>query len=576
LPSIVRPCARAADWKGWPSSRSDRLLRRGKPLEEARDLLDRAAVPLGSEVQTLIAASIRQARRAERLRLSALLGFAAIALVAVLLGFRARQAEAVAALRLGEAEDLTDYMLGDLAEKLQPLGRLDLLDGVAQKALTYLTAEDAGRTPGASRLRQAKALETLADVDRSRGKIDAALAALTQAEALLQANLAQGPADRELLKTSGTVSFWFGQIALDQGRLDDAERRFGQYRDFAKRRMAQDTDDPDAWIELSYALSSLGSLQLRKGEGDAATSNFEQSITLKRRALDRRPEDRSLTAELADSLSWQANAEAGRGHLTAAADLYDLQRKALEGLRRAEPEAVVWSYRLALANTLKGSLLAALGRPAEALTDLDRAAGQIDESLGQEPNNRLWQTERIAIKLQLAKVYLALERSADAVSEMVVAETDIDQAMRDNSANEILPWQLLASHLLRATALLQSGKLDDADSAVASSEDLARSIADRDQKADFKTILLANVALARAEIDRKVGAADAAKRSCREAVNILRTTAQSSADFEILDPWVRANLCDGDRHSAICSIEALARMGYRDIGYLQFLAIEIE
>jgi eukaryotic-like serine/threonine-protein kinase len=556
--------------------RTDRLLPRGKPLEEARDLLNRAVVPLSAEVKALIAASVRQAKRAERLRLGALTGFAVIALAAVLLGFRASQAEGVAALRLQEAEALTDYMLGDLTEKLRPLGRLDLLDGVAQKALGYLTAEDAGRVPGASRLRQAKALQTLADVDRSRGNVDAALKALTQAEALLQVNLAEGPADRELLKTSGTVSFWFGQIALDQGRIEDAEQRFTEYRGFAQRMTALDPDDTDASIELSYALSSLGSLKLRQGKEDAAAANFEQSIALKRRALDRRLEDRSLTAELADSLSWLASAEAERGHLESAADLYDQQRNALEGLRRVQPDAPVWSYRLALANKLKGALLVALGRTTDALVDLDRAVGQIEDSLRREPDNRRWQSERIAIRLQTAKIYLALRRSADAMSDVAAAQTDIDRAINVNPADDILQRELAQAHLLRSIALLQQGKMGEAENDSGGSEDLAGISADREKKDKFKTILQSTVLLARAEIDRKRGSLDAARRSCQEAADDLRAIAQSSNDFRVLDPWVRATLCSDDRKSAASSIAALARMGYRDIDYLRFLTTETE
>jgi tetratricopeptide (TPR) repeat protein len=556
--------------------RADRLLRRGKPLEEARDLLNRAVVPLNTEVTALIAASVRQAKRAEKLRLGALAGFAMIALVALFLGLRASQAEGVAALRLQEAEALTDYMLGDLTEKLRPLGRLDLLDGVAKEALGYLTAEDAGRVPSASRLRQAKALRTLADVDRSRGNIDAALKALIQAEALLQINLAGGPADRELLKTSGSVSFWFGQIALDQGRIEGAERSFTEYRGFAQRMTALDPDDTDAWIELSYALSSLGSLELRQGKEDAAAVNFEQSIALKRRALERRPEDRSLTAALADSLSWLASAEAERGHLEPAADLYDQQRDVLEGLRRVEPDAPVWSYRLALANKLKGALLVALGRANDALGDLDLAVGQIEDSLRQEPDNRLWQTERFAIKLQKARIYLALGRHADAVSDAVAAQAEVDQVIRANPGDDALQWQLVRAHLLRTTALLKQGKLDEAENDAGQSENIAGSFADRDKNAKFKTILLSNILLVRAEIDRQRGALGAVKHSCLEAADILRAIAQSSNDFRILDPWVRATLCGGDKRSAASSIVALERMGYRDTDYLRFLATERE
>lgn len=541
-----------------------------------RPLVDRAAVPLSPEATALIAASARQARRAERLRLGVLAGFAVIALTAALLGLRARQAENVAALRLAEAEDLTDYMLGDLTEKLRPLGRLDVLDGVAQKALGYLTAEDAGRVPGTARLRQAKALVTLADVDRSRGNVEAALAALTRAQALLQANLAAGPPDRELLKTSGGVAFWFGQIARDQGRIEEAERHFTQYRGFAERMTALDPNDTDAWVELSYALSSLGALAARQGEEDAAAGDFEQSIALKRHALERRPEDRSLTAELANSLSWLATAEAQRGHLESAAALYHQQRDTLEGLRRADPNAPVWSFRLALANKLNAALLAALGRTEEALADLEQADAQIVDSLSHEPENRVWQSERINIGLETARMKLALGRPAEVVSATAAALSDIERALRADPATEMVQMALAQAHLLRAAALLRQGDFAGAREDAGQSENLARSFADREKNAKFKTVLLSNALLLRAEIDRHSGAEDAARGRCREAAETLRGVAQTSNDYRVLDPWIRAALCCGERQYATSSIDALMRMGYRDIYYLQFLTMQKE
>ncbi|MBB6251582.1 winged helix-turn-helix domain-containing protein [Nitrospirillum iridis] len=557
----------ARQWEG-EGHRADRLLRAGKPLEEARDLLARAAVPLSAEAKALITASIRQARRADRWRLAVSVAFAVIAAVALFLGFRARQAESVAALRLHGAEDLVDYMLGDLAEKLRPLGRLDVLDGVAQKALGYLTVDDAGQVPAASRLRQAKALQTLADVDRARGNLDAALKALDRADALLRANLAQGPVEPELLKTLGTVAFWYGQIALDQGRIDEAERRFTQYRDHAQRRMTLAPEEPDGWVELSYALSSLGTLQLRQGEVDAAVTGFETSIALKRRALERRPEDRTLAAELANSLSWLANAEAQRGRLAVATTLYDQQHDVLDRLQAAEPAAPVWTYRMALADKLKASLLLAQGRPDEALAGLDGAAEAIDAIIRKEPNNQRWLTERIALRLGRVEAALALGQVDVAVGELTAAQYDIDQMTKAGAAGSSMRRQQAWALLLRARMSMRDGRLDQAETMLTRSKEMLDGMGGRDQWDEAR---LSAIQLARADALRRRGDATAAEGICQEVASRLRAAARSSADFRILDPWVRAAMCAGDRQGATPSLTALERMGYRDPDFQEFL-----
>ncbi|WP_148293903.1 winged helix-turn-helix domain-containing protein [Azospirillum sp. B4] len=557
----------ARQW-GAEGHRADRLLRAGKPLEEARDLLARAAVPLSAEAKALVTASIRQARRADRWRLAVSAAFAVIAAVALFLGFRARQAEAVAALRLHGAEDLVDYMLGDLAEKLRPLGRLDVLDGVAQKALGYLTADDAGEVPAASRLRQAKALQTLADVDRSRGNVDAAVRALDRADALLRANLAQGPVDPDLLKTLGTVAFWYGQIALDQSRLDEAERRFTQYRDHAQRRMDLTPEEPDGWVELSYALSSLGSLQLRQGQVDGAAANFAASIALKRRALERHPDDRTVAAELANSLSWLANAEAQRGHLAAATALYDQQHDVLDHLRAAEPAAPVWTYRMALADKLKALLFRAQGRMEQALAGLDSAAEAIESIIRKDPTNQRWRTERIALGLAQAEASLALGQADVAAAKLTVAQTDIDQMTKAGPPGSSLRRQQAWALLLHARIFMRDGRIDQAETMLTTSKETLDGMDGRDQ---WDEALLSAVQLARADVRRLRGDSAAAESICREVADRLRATAWSSADFSVLAPWVRATLCAGDRQEAAPGLIALERMGYRDPDFQDFL-----
>ncbi|TWB25077.1 DNA-binding winged helix-turn-helix (wHTH) protein [Nitrospirillum bahiense] len=549
--------------------RSDRLLRRGKPLEEARDLLSGGIVPVGPDVNALVTASARHVKRAERLRLGALAAFAAIALVAAFLGLRAGRAEKVAALRLQEAEDLADYMLDELADKLRPLGRLDLLDGVAQKALGYLTTDDPGRIPSAARLRQAKALQTLADVDRSRGNVDAALKALGQAESLLQADLVAGTVDTDVLKTSGLVAFWFGQIALDQGRLEDALRQVLQYRDFAQRRMQLQPDEPDAWIELSYALSCLGGLQIRNGNGDAAATSLNESIALKRRALLAHPENMSLRVELANSISLLANAQAERGMLEAAADLYDQQREVLDEVRRREPNAPVWSFRLAVANRLKSALLVAQGKTEPALVGLNQAMEQIEDSLRKEPENQRWRVTRLEIRLLSVRAELALGKALILLPDILNIEAEVEQMLGTNPTDDLLQRQKAQALLLHGIALAAGGGLDAARLKIDEAAGIARVSVDRDRKDRLRSILLSSTLLAEAEIDLKRGADEAAKQACQDAVGVLRAIAPSSNDFRVLDPWVRANRCGGDQGAADAGARILDQMGYREVDYLK-------
>lgn len=553
--------------------RADRLLRRGRPLAEAVELLTARTVPLSAEVTALIKASARQARRADRLRLGAVAGFALIAMVAVIMGLQARKAEGLADQRRQEAEGLVDFMLGDLTRKLQPLARLDLLDGVGRKAMDYLTAEDPGRVPGPLRLRQSKALLTLADVNRSRGNVDAALLALERAELLLRANLVEGPVDGDLLKNAGAVSFWFGQIALDRGQLDEAAARFGQYRDLARRMLDLTPQDADASLELSYALSSLGSLKLRLGQVSEAAADFQLSLDLKRQVLSQRREDYSLAASIANTQSWLASARAQEGRLNDAVLLYGEQRAILEELRRAQPEALAWSYQLALAYKLEGILLTAQGREEEAIARIADGVAMITTLLSKEPGNLLWLRDEADLRIVGSRLYLSQGRVADAGAEISRALAQVEKASSAAAAQTAdFRRVIVQAHVQQAHVLLRQGSLKEARGHIAKAEAMARE-APRDGRG---AALMANVLLMRATLEqtgleRTGGGAAPAAALCREAADTLRTAAQSSQDSTILAPWVRANLCAGTPSAAQRGISILEKAGYKDADYQRAL-----
>ena len=57
-----------------------------------------------------------------------------------------------------QAEGLVAFMLGDLKDKLEPIGRLDALDGVGAKVLAYYSKQDASELSDSALLQRSRAL----------------------------------------------------------------------------------------------------------------------------------------------------------------------------------------------------------------------------------------------------------------------------------------------------------------------------------------------------------------------------------------------------------------------------------
>lgn len=219
---------------------------------------------------------------------------------------QAETARALADQRRGEAEQLIQYMLGDFADKLRPLGRLDLLDSIGAEALKYLGEADI-RSDAASHLARARALRTLGEVQVTRQQFELAVPSLEQAARLLDEALeAPGDSAEQLHFEAGQVAYWQGLIAYRRRDNDAAEEHWERYLVEARAFDALTADRLSGHQEIAYALNNLGSLMLSRGKPHEAYEHFQSAASVRRQLGFKDSDTRVL--ELADTLSWSGNA----------------------------------------------------------------------------------------------------------------------------------------------------------------------------------------------------------------------------------------------------------------------------
>jgi len=549
---------------------SDLLIPKGKLLEEARELLRLTEIPLNLDVTALISASIGKVKQAERMRIVALVGFAVIALTALMLGMLARQAQTTADRHRQEAEGLMDFMLGELADRLRPLGRLDVLEGIGRKALSYFAEVKPTDLPPAAREQQARALATIGEVARSRADPKAARQALLLAKTLLEANLKQGYESAALLKDLGADAFWLGQISLDEGRLDDAEASFQQYQQYSERMMALEPQNVDAWIEVSYATNSLGSIAQSRGDNQAAATAFERSVALKRRAVASRPDDHVLRAELADSLSWLGSARQAGGELGKALALFEQEQAELRALRAEVPTEIKWTYRSVAAAQRHARLLAATGELTAAAAELRVAKQLAQDLIRQDPTNRVWQRSLLNVEGLDAELQADLGNLKEALDLQTATAASLAKLTRLDPTNQDWAWVELANLSHLAQSLLRLGRPQEA-------RDRLQNVLERMRKARNSLHRnaqfdeqMASALINFAQAQRALGDEADALRACYEAVEILQPLARANTrDYDFQDPWIRAHLCVGQRQSVTSNMGWLSLIGYRQPSYLR-------
>ena len=560
----TRIAASAARWDANGRSR-DLLLPRGMQVNQARLLRDERALGLDASTADYIDASLQRVRRGDTVRVVLLVLLVGLVVLAGVLSIAARSAQREAEQHRNDAEGLMSFMLGDFVERLRPLGRLDLLDSVSNRALVYLADGRHGAT-GAALAQRAKALQVLSEVKIARADAAGAEAALLLGRDILQRQLAAAPTDPALLKSAGANAFWLGQIAFDRNELPAALQHFTAYRQFADRQAAAAPDDVDGIVEQSYAHSSLGSTALAKGLTAMAVDEFARSVALKTMLLARKPDNDKLAADLANSLSWQASAQAKSGNLDAARALYHREVDIMARLHGAAPANAPWAQRYAFALSHQGEMNEALGRRVQASDDYGRAAALLRDIVGRDASNIDLLTRLQTV--ELLRLGVADDNAATA-RQYLVLQQQMDQSVQREPGKPQLARLAAVARMRQAQLQLRLGERASAADILAPAVATLEGLNGAHPTDQAMTRRYAEALLVQAEL-----AADAGTRRslCQRARTVLETANPRGGDYTILAPWVEASLCVGDGKQVSTQLKQLERMQYQDRHFIRYLA----
>jgi tetratricopeptide (TPR) repeat protein len=246
----------------------------------------------------------RDSQRQARVGIAVAAIASAVAVVTLGLAIAAMLARRESELRREQAEGLIGFMLGELRGKLEPIGRLDLLDSVGDQAMRYFAVlgDNGGE---ADLLARAMALRQIGEVRLGQGRLEPALAAFVESRRLAERLFDVDASNDRHLFELGQAEFWVGMVAWDQNRLDAAEASMERYLKLSSELLHRAPDDPDYQRELSYAYSNLGSIARERSRPGDALEYFRDGARIEAALLADAPDDAALRFALAESWSWQ-------------------------------------------------------------------------------------------------------------------------------------------------------------------------------------------------------------------------------------------------------------------------------
>jgi len=265
-----------------------------------------AAGMLGTGLDDLIQ---RGAKRRARLMG---VGMAASLLFSGVMGFttlQAVEARNEAQTARGDAEGLVEYMIKDLKFKLEPVGRLDLLEGIGDKAVEYYDKQDIKNLNDDSLNRQAAARQVLAQVHLDAGRMEDAQAEIEAAADLTREVLARNPDDTDAIFAHAQSEYWVGAYYRRQGKLAEMEKPWREYDRLGQILYETDPTNFDWVMEAAWGKNNLGlwARDYNSKEMDpVALQSYSQAIEFFDKAILLNPKSKSVKIERANTISGKA------------------------------------------------------------------------------------------------------------------------------------------------------------------------------------------------------------------------------------------------------------------------------
>lgn len=491
---------------------------------------------------------VRRHRLAVGASTAAVLALMGLTTFSVVQAHRAEQAEHQAQQRRQQADDLLSFMLGEFADKLRPIGRLELLDSVGTKALSYLSTSE-GLSPQ-ERLQRAKALTVLGEVRVAKRDMEGAREPLVAAQALLQGP----PPSKEMAaawyKAQGAAAFWEGHSYYTQRRLAQAFKPLETYATVTAKWLELEPSNGDALAEASYAKNSLGSLYLEKADLDAAIESFRDSIELKKKVLanSTEVEKQSIQIELTDSLSWLATALAWKGKEEDAFSVLSSAIRVIQDARKNHPNNGLWTFREASMQRTAGQVALRLGNITAAAEKIDEAVTLLVDLQTQDPSNLNWRINLLksrGLQLQYREKMGQISNPIGDWEALTRDWDDVAQSTKSRNSTAI-PIERYQSDLGYAKALATSGKLDDA---LARTERIMASLllAPGDLTNPRNSFAYVEVAMSALQfLPRKSENEPRRRALCTQIINEVKKIPQFIGTHQIVTAsWIEARSCIG-------------------------------
>jgi tetratricopeptide (TPR) repeat protein len=416
-----------------------------------------------------------------------------------------------------EAEGLVEFMLGDLKDKLEPIGKLDVLDGVGSRVLNYYSRQDTTQLSDIGLSQRSKALTLMGQISRDRGELGRAEALYRQAYAGTAEEVSRDPNDPQRLYDHAQNAFYSGDIAFRRGDLAGFETASREYKRLADRMVALDPNNMKWRMESNYADFNLGIALYDRRLFAQAIQQFGSALSTIRALAGADLSNDTYQNGVADALTWVASAQEAAGRL---ADAVQTRKQYVATLEQLLPRAGADArYRLIQGHRDLGALYAEQGDAKLALQEFSAAVAEGERLLALDPTNAKWLQSTEAARLALLGQFLDQGDAVRAGGGIAATCSAYEKLVRQDSTVALRSAGFRDCLMLQARLAARSGQSASAAALADKAVRVARSVKSADP-ADARFGLAGALRLSG---DIRKGNPDGARSAWSEALAAIPT-----------------------------------------------------
>ena len=453
-----------------------------------------------------------------------------------------------------EAEGLVGFMIGDLRTKLEPMGRLDVLDAVGERALGYYRKQDKVSLSDDSLAQRSRALTMIGEIAAKRGQLDAALARYQEALAGTAEALRRAPGDPQRLFDYAQSVYWVGSVALDRGQLDEAVARFQEYRELAAKMVAADPANPKWQLEAVYAAGNLGQVELEQHRYAEAATSLSGSVAATEALAKADPGNPVYHGLLLEGLAFQADANDRAGRMAVAIAGRERQLELLApDLAKGRPDEGL-RQKAMIANMALSRLLYQQGKTSQALAFATEASAIGLRLVDLDPTNADWLGRSAGTRVNEAVLLLRANRKDAATAAATDGCLKFQRVSRRDPT--VVSWQdgLRRCAALEAELAVRRGDLPGA---LAHVRDL---VGRAQRQITTNPFAVAEAHKVAGDVQSLGRDANGALAEWQTALSLWPKSAQTPTQMAERSELLRAT---GDRAAGREIAERLATLGYR-------------